>query len=73
MPASRSLFPVNADSVVDEKPGDVTKYGLTNPTVTVSLHEKGGRSDQLSFGDNVPGASLVYARGARKKVITSDQ
>ena len=57
-----TLSPVNADSVVDEKPGDVTKYGLANPTVTVSLHEKGGRSDQLSFGDDVPGASLVYAR-----------
>ena len=57
-----TLSPVNADSVVDPKPGDVTKYGLTNPTVSVSLHEKGGRSDQLWFGDDVPGASLVYVR-----------
>jgi hypothetical protein len=59
-----ALAPANADSVVDEKPGDVAKYGLTNPTVTVTAHEKGGRSDQLLIGDDVPGGSMVYVRVA---------
>ncbi len=64
-----ALSPVNADSVVDDKPGDVAKYGLTNPSLTVSIHEKGGRSDQLLFGDDIPGGSLNYLRvGGNPKV-----
>ncbi len=58
-----SLSPANADSVIDDKPTDVAKYGLTNPSLTVSIHEKGGRSDQLTFGDEIPGgSSMVYLR-----------
>src|ERR1700722_16892650 len=57
-----ALAPANADSVVDEKPADVGKYGLTNPSVTVTVHEKGGRTDQLSFGDDIPAGSMVYVR-----------
>lgn len=58
-----SLSPANADSVIDDKPGDVAKYGLTNPSLTVNVHEKGGRSDQLTFGDEIPGgSSMVYLR-----------
>ena len=30
-----TLAPANADSVVEDKPGDVAKYGLTNPSLTV--------------------------------------
>jgi len=64
-----SLSSVTADSVVDDKPGDVAKYGLSNPALTVSTHEKGGRSDQLIFGDEIPGGSLNYLRvGGNPKV-----
>jgi len=64
-----ALSSVSADSVVDDKPGDVAKYGLTNPALTVSIHEKGGRSDQLIFGDEIPGGSLNYLRvGGNPKV-----
>ena len=64
-----ALSSVSADSVVDDKPGDVAKYGLTNPALTVSIHEKGGRSDQLIFGDEIPGGSLNYLRvGGNAKV-----
>jgi hypothetical protein len=59
-----ALAPATADSVVEDKPGDVAKYGLTNPTVTVSIHEKGGRTDQLLFGDDIPAGSMVYLRVA---------
>ena len=59
-----ALAPANADSVVDDKPTDVAKYGLNNPTVTVTVHEKGGRSDQLLFGDDIPAVSTVYLRVA---------
>jgi len=57
-----ALAPANADSVVESKPSDVSKYGLITPSVLVTVHEKGGRTDQLTFGDDVPGGSMVYVR-----------
>jgi hypothetical protein len=57
-----SLSGVNADSVIEEKPGDVGKYGLADPVLTVTAHEKGGKTDRLFFGDDVPAGSEVYAR-----------
>jgi len=57
-----ALAPATGDSVVEEKPGDVSKYGLANPSVAVTVHEKGGRSDQLAIGDDIPGGSFVYLR-----------
>jgi hypothetical protein len=69
---ANALSPANGDSVVEEKPGDVAKYGLTNPSVTVSIHEKGGRSDQLFIGDDIPGGSMVYVRvGGNPKVFAA--
>lgn len=56
-----SLSPVTADSVVDDKPQDLSKYGLKSPSLTVTVHEKNGKSAEISFGDNVPAGSLVYA------------
>jgi hypothetical protein len=57
-----SLSPVAADSVVDDKPADLGRYGLNSPALTVAIHEKGGKTDTLAFGDDVPAGSLVYAR-----------
>lgn len=59
---ANSLSPANADSVIEEKPANVAKYGLAAPALTVSIRENGGRADQLLFGGEVPGGSLVYAR-----------
>jgi len=64
-----SLSPVTADSVVEDKPPDVSKYGFNVPSLTVTVHEKNGKSDQIVFGDDVPAGSLVYARaGSNPKV-----
>ncbi|MBV8552104.1 MAG: DUF4340 domain-containing protein [Acidobacteriaceae bacterium] len=57
-----SLNPLTADSVVEDKAADVAKYGLTSPSLMVTVHEKNGKSDQIAFGDDVPAGSLVYAR-----------
>src|SRR5579875_3113483 len=57
-----SLSPVTADNVVEDKPADLGKYGLTAPSLTVTVHEKNGKSDTIYFGDDVPAGSLVYAR-----------
>jgi hypothetical protein len=59
-----ALSPANGDSVIEAKPGDISKYGLTNPTLTVTVHEKGGKIEQLLIGDDVPANSLVYVRVA---------
>jgi len=57
-----SLNPLTADSIVEDKPSDVSKYGLTTPSLTVTVKEKAGKTDQFMFGDDVPAGSLVYAR-----------
>lgn len=57
-----TLSGLNADSVVEDKPGDVAKYGLQDPSLTVIAHEKNGKTEDLQFGDDVPASSLVYAR-----------
>jgi hypothetical protein len=57
-----SLNPVSADSVVEDNATDLRKYGLTTPSLTVTVHTNNGKSDELVFGDDVPAGSLVYAR-----------
>ncbi len=57
-----TLSGLNADSVVEDKPGDAAKYGLSDPSLTVIVHEKNGKTDDLQFGDDIPASSLVYAR-----------
>jgi hypothetical protein len=54
--------PVSADNVVEEKPKDLSQYGLKDPALTVTVDEKNGKSEQLFLGDDVPAGSLVYAR-----------
>src|SRR5581483_6435419 len=50
------------DSVVEDNATDLKKYGLTAPSLTVTIHTNNGKSDELVFGDDVPAGSLVYAR-----------
>ncbi len=57
-----ALSPMTADSVVEDKATDLSKYGLNAPSLTVTVHENSGKSDEISFGDDVPAGSLVYVR-----------
>jgi hypothetical protein len=57
-----SLSPITADSVVEDRAADLSKYGLSAPSLTVTVHEKKGKSDEIVFGDDVPAGSLVYAQ-----------
>jgi hypothetical protein len=64
-----SLSPITADSVVDDKPADLSKYGLKDPSLTVTIDEKNGKTDKIFFGDDVPAGSLAYVRvGSDPKV-----
>jgi len=66
-----SLNPVTADSIVEDKPSDLSKYGLANPSLTVTVKEKNGKTDQIVFGDDVPAGSLVYARSNSRPAVYS--
>jgi len=64
-----SLSPMSADSVVDDKPTDLAKYGLNTPSLTVAVGETNGKSRDIYFGDDVPAGSLIYVRvGSDPKV-----
>jgi Domain of unknown function (DUF4340) len=64
-----ALSPVTADNIVEDKPKDLGQFGLNNPSLTVTVDEKNGKTQQLFFGDDVPAGSLVYARvGSDPKV-----
>jgi hypothetical protein len=57
-----SLNPASADNTVEDKATDFGKYGLTTPSLSVAVHQKNGKISNIIFGDDVPAASLVYAR-----------
>ena len=64
-----ALSPLNADSVAEDKPANVAPFGLDAPSLTVAVHEKNGKNDQIQIGNDVPAGSLVYARyGSDPKV-----
>jgi len=56
-----ALNSITADSIVEDKATDLAKFGLKDPSLTVKVHEKNGKTDDIAFGDDVPTGSLVYA------------
>jgi len=66
-----ALNSISADSVVEDKPTDLAKFGLKDPSLTVTVHEKDGKTQDILFGDDVPTGSSVYARvNSSPKVYT---
>jgi hypothetical protein len=57
-----ALAPLNAESVVEEKASDTAKYGLTSPSLTLSLNRANGATDTILFGDDAPAGSLIYVQ-----------
>jgi hypothetical protein len=57
-----TLGTLNADTVVDAKATDLAPYGLQNPTLSVQIAEKNGKSDRLLIGDDTPTGSGNYAK-----------
>lgn len=56
-----SLSPITADSVVEDKTTNPGQFGLTNPSLVVKVTDKNGKTQTLTFGDDLPAGSLVYA------------
>jgi hypothetical protein len=57
-----SLSSLNADKVIEEKADDLKPYGLADPTLTVQVKRKDGKTDQVLIGNDTPTGSGAYAK-----------
>lgn len=57
-----TLAPLNADRLIDEKPADLSLFGLTAPTEEVDITLKNGTTDKILFGSDTPSGTDVYAK-----------
>jgi len=56
-----AISPLETDRVIEEKASDLKTYGLAEPAVEVSATDKGGKSQKLLVGDDVPTGGSTYA------------
>jgi hypothetical protein len=57
-----SLGTLNADKVVEDKAADLAPYGLTAPTLDVTVLKKDGKSQDFLVGDDTPTGGGAYAK-----------
>jgi len=57
-----SVSSLNAGRLVEEKPGDVSQYGLAQPTLELDLTTKDAKPQKLLLGDDTPAGSAVFAK-----------
>jgi hypothetical protein len=57
-----SLATLNADKVVEDKAADLAPYGLTAPTLDVTVLKKDGKSQDFLVGDDTPTGGGAYAK-----------
>jgi hypothetical protein len=66
-----SLATLNSDRLIDEKPSDLTAFGLSSPAEEVDVTLKGGAVNKLLIGSDTPAGNGVYAKlEADPKVYT---
>ncbi len=57
-----TLATLNADKVVEDKAADLSPYGLTSPSLDVTVLKKDGKSQDLLLGDEPPTGGGAYAK-----------
>ncbi len=57
-----SLSSLTADKVIEDKPADLSAYGLQSPQLDVTVVKKDGKTVDLYVGDETPTGSGAYAR-----------
>ena len=57
-----NLSSLNADKVIEEKADDLKPYGLADPTMTITVKRKDGKTDEVLIGDDTPNGSGSYAK-----------
>ena len=66
-----SLSALTADKTIDDKPADLSAYGLTNPTLDITVTKKDGKTAEVIVGDATPTNSGNYVKiGDSPKVYT---
>ena len=56
-----TLASLKSERLVEEKPGDLKRFGLDQPAVEVELSEKAGKAHKLLIGDEAPTGGTFYA------------
>jgi len=56
-----TLSSLNSERLIEEKAGDLKRYGLDQPGVEVDVSEKDNKTQRLLIGDDTPAGSGVYA------------
>jgi Domain of unknown function (DUF4340) len=57
-----TISSLNADKLVEAKAADLSPYGLTSPSLEVTVTKKDGKSQELEVGDNTPTSSGSYVK-----------
>jgi hypothetical protein len=66
-----ALSPLNSDAVVEEKAADISKYGLTSPSITLAVTTKDGKVTKLLAGDDEPtGGGAYFSRAGDPRVFS---
>jgi hypothetical protein len=56
-----SLSSLSSDRTVEEKATSLDQYGLTRPTIELSVGDKNNRTVKILIGDQTPAGTAVYA------------
>jgi uncharacterized protein DUF4340 len=55
-----TLSSLNSEKVLEEKPTDLTAYGLASPALVLDLAVKGNKTQKLLVGDQTPAGNSYY-------------
>ena len=56
-----SVSTLNSERIVEDKPADLTPYGLAKPAIEAEISTKDGKGSKLLLGDNTPTGSGTFA------------
>lgn len=51
---------LSSDRLIDEKAGNLSEYGLAQPSIEVDVTEKNNKTQKVLIGDNTPTGNAVY-------------
>ncbi len=58
----QNLSNLASDRLIEEKPAQLASYGLATPAEQITVTRKGGKTDTILLGDDVPTGSGTYAK-----------
>jgi hypothetical protein len=59
---AQNLSNLSSDRLIDEKGSQLAAYGLATPAEQITVTRKGGKTDTLLLGDDLPTGAGVYAK-----------